>query len=58
MEVYLEDTECRIKPHVIQIDTLEELLEFMKEKNEMLILKPNYEADEDFCIEIYNGYRE
>ena len=42
----------------IEIDTLEELLQFHKEVNEDLILSQSYLDKETYSLEIYDDYRE
>ena len=61
MKVLLTDTECEREPQVIEIVTIEELVEIMKKEDTPLVLSMPSSYDEvesDLVVEIYNRYRE
>lgn len=42
----------------IELNTLEDLMEFQKDVGEEVILGPSFEDKKTPCLEIYNAYRE
>jgi len=64
MKVYVEYSmeSPRVKstqPKTVSVDTLEDLLKFMKKEDHHLIIKHNEKKEGcDFVIEVYNGWRE
>lgn len=61
MKVYYHSTDGGIKSGEVEINTLEDLLNFRKTLaiNEEIVLSSyRSEEDENFQIEIYNNYRE
>ena len=65
MKVLLNDSLDKIVPKVIEVNTLEEVLNLMKEiyDNNIILIVPGKDdirqhGELDLVIEIYNGYRE